>query len=289
MRARRRITACWLQSWPRADSPAGPTCWNARRVSRARTARLRSRRSLVDPGPDGYLRANLFKYHAACYLTHAPIEAARRLRLEHDLTPERIVRIVVRIDNAADRICNIAEPRTGLEAKFSLRQTVAMALSGVETGALASYSERLTSDPRLAALRERDGIDFQIGLAASACRDRPASDRRHAPARQARRRRACGGPCRPGAPAGGEVSRSCRAGAGRDAGRRHRRPGRALRNAVGGRNADVAVRRCLSFAGDGRVPASMSGLGGKRLYLPPAPAAGLGGQRTFEPAKSGLP
>jgi 2-methylcitrate dehydratase PrpD len=119
--------------------------------------------ALADPGPDGYLRANLFKYHAACYLTHAPIEAARRLRVQHGLRPERIARIVVRIDNAADRICNIAEPRTGLEAKFSLRQTVAMALAGIETGALESYAEEYTADPRLAALRERTEFDFQSG------------------------------------------------------------------------------------------------------------------------------
>jgi len=119
--------------------------------------------ALADPGPDGYLRANLFKYHAACYLTHAPIEAARSLRLARGVTPERIARIVLRIDDAADRICNIAAPRTGLESKFSLRQTIAMALTGVETGALASYSEALAADPVLAALREKVSIDFQTG------------------------------------------------------------------------------------------------------------------------------
>ncbi|MBS0559927.1 MAG: MmgE/PrpD family protein [Proteobacteria bacterium] len=119
--------------------------------------------ALADPGPDGYLRANLFKYHAACYLTHAPIEAARSLRLAHGVTPERVARIVLRIDDAADRICNIAAPRTGLESKFSLRQTIAMALAGVETGALASYSEELAADPVLAALREKVSIDFQTG------------------------------------------------------------------------------------------------------------------------------
>ncbi len=119
--------------------------------------------ALADPGPDGYLRANLFKYHAACYLTHAPIEAARRLRLDHDLTPERIERIVLRIDNAADRICNIASPVTGLECKFSLRHTLAMALGGVETGALDSYSPAMAADPRLAALRDRVRFDFQSG------------------------------------------------------------------------------------------------------------------------------
>jgi 2-methylcitrate dehydratase PrpD len=116
-----------------------------------------------DPGPDGYLRANLFKYHAACYLTHAPIEAARKLRMQHGLTPERIARVHLRIDNAADRICNIADPRTGLEAKFSLRQTLAMALAGIETGALVSYSETYAADPVLAALRDKVSFDFQSG------------------------------------------------------------------------------------------------------------------------------
>jgi 2-methylcitrate dehydratase PrpD len=118
---------------------------------------------LTDPGPGGYLRANLFKYHAACYLTHAPIEAARSLIVAHGLTPERIDHVVLRVDNALDRVCNIADPRTGLEAKFSLRQTLAMALGGVETGALESFSETHTADPRLAALRDKVRFDFQSG------------------------------------------------------------------------------------------------------------------------------
>ena len=119
--------------------------------------------ALDDPGPDGFLRANLFKYHAACYLTHAPIEAARALRQRHGVRPEQVERIVLRIDNAADRICNIPEPRTGLEAKFSLRQTIAMALSGIETGALDAYSDALAADPALADLRAKVRLDFQTG------------------------------------------------------------------------------------------------------------------------------
>ncbi len=103
---------------------------------------------------------NLFKYHAACYLTHAPIEAARSLRERHHLTPDRVERIHLTMNEACDRVCNILAPSTGLEAKFSLRQTVAMALSGIETGALASYSEATAADPRLVALRERVEIDF---------------------------------------------------------------------------------------------------------------------------------
>src|SRR6266536_2143749 len=64
-----------------------------------------------------HIRNNLFKYHAACYMTHAPIEAARRLRQQHALTPDRISRIRLRLDETCDRVCNIPAQRTGLEAK----------------------------------------------------------------------------------------------------------------------------------------------------------------------------
>ncbi len=117
----------------------------------------------AEPKRGWHIFDNLFKYHAACYLTHGPIEAARALRAEHGLAPEQISRVNLRIDRAADRVCNIAEPRTGLEAKFSLRLTTAMALAGVETEALGSYSEANAADPRLVALRDKVALDFQSG------------------------------------------------------------------------------------------------------------------------------
>ena len=120
-------------------------------------------KALATPPGGFYLRNNLFKYHAACYMTHAPIEAARRLREQHALTPDRIARIHLSLDETCDRICNIAAPRTGLEAKFSLRLTTAMALAGVDTGGLASYSEATAADPTLIALRDKVDFDFSAG------------------------------------------------------------------------------------------------------------------------------
>jgi 2-methylcitrate dehydratase PrpD len=116
-------------------------------------------------GPPGgfQILSNLFKYHAACYMTHAPIEAARKLREQHGLTPDSIARIRLSLDETCDRICNIPAPRTGLEAKFSLRLTTAMALAGVDTGGLASYSEATASDPTLIALRDKVEFDFPTG------------------------------------------------------------------------------------------------------------------------------
>ena len=119
--------------------------------------------ALAEPPGGFHIRGNLFKYHAACYMTHAPIEAARKLREQHGLTPDSITRIRLRLDESCDRICNIPAPRTGLEAKFSLRLTTAMALAGVNTGGLASYSEATASDPVLIALRDKVEFDFRPG------------------------------------------------------------------------------------------------------------------------------
>jgi 2-methylcitrate dehydratase PrpD len=119
--------------------------------------------ALAEPPGGFHILSNLFKYHAACYMTHAPIEAARKLREQHGLTPDSIARIHLTLDETCDRICNIAAPRTGLEAKFSLRLTTAMALAGVDTGGLASYSEATASDPTLIALRDKVEFDFRAG------------------------------------------------------------------------------------------------------------------------------
>ncbi|HVH77606.1 MAG TPA: MmgE/PrpD family protein [Stellaceae bacterium] len=121
--------------------------------------------ALAAPDKGFHLFANLFKYHAACYLTHAPIECARRLRDEHGLAPERVGRITLEIDGSLDKVCNIAAPQDGLEAKFSLRHTVAMALSGIDTAGLGNYGAESARDPALGRLRERVEITFRHGWA----------------------------------------------------------------------------------------------------------------------------
>jgi 2-methylcitrate dehydratase PrpD len=119
--------------------------------------------ALADPAGGFHLFANLFKYHAACYLTHAPIECARQLRELHRPVLDRVAGITLRLDASCDRVCNIPAPADGLQSKFSLRQTVAMALAGVDTARLDVYSEAIARDPALIALRERVHIDFQDG------------------------------------------------------------------------------------------------------------------------------
>jgi 2-methylcitrate dehydratase PrpD len=119
--------------------------------------------ALATPPNGFHIFANLFKYHAACYLTHGPIECARSLRERHGIAPDQVARMTLSLDRSCDRVCNIPAPIDGLEAKFSLRQTVAMALSGVDTASLGAYSAATATDPALVQLREKLALDFHDG------------------------------------------------------------------------------------------------------------------------------
>jgi 2-methylcitrate dehydratase PrpD len=121
---------------------------------------FRPETALADPPNGFHIFGNLFKYHAACYLTHGPIECARTLREQHGVKPEEVARLTLALDRSCDRVCNIPAPTDGLEAKFSLRQTVAMALSGVDTASLAAYSAATATDPGLVRLRDKLALDF---------------------------------------------------------------------------------------------------------------------------------
>ncbi|RPI47894.1 MAG: MmgE/PrpD family protein [Betaproteobacteria bacterium] len=107
-----------------------------------------------------FLRDNLFKYHAACYGTHSAIECARALHAEHRFAAAEIENVTVRVERGSDAVCNIPNPRTGLEAKFSLRLTTAMALCGRDTADLAAYSETSAADPILVAMRDRIKVEL---------------------------------------------------------------------------------------------------------------------------------
>jgi 2-methylcitrate dehydratase PrpD len=72
-----------------------------------------------------------------------------------------IAGIRLRLDASCERVCNIPAPADGLQSKFSLRQTVAMALAGVDTTSLGAYSAENACDPDLIRLRERIEIDWQ--------------------------------------------------------------------------------------------------------------------------------
>jgi 2-methylcitrate dehydratase PrpD len=108
-----------------------------------------------DPNAPYAVEANLFKYHAACYLTHSPIEAVASLRQAHQLTQGDVERIILYVPQGHLKVCNIPAPTTGLEVKFSLRHTAALALAGEDTASLRTYSDAMANRPDLVALRDQ--------------------------------------------------------------------------------------------------------------------------------------
>lgn len=136
----------------------------------ARTDILEARQGFADtqsaglagePVLDGYeLDRNLFKFHAACFGTHGTLEAVGRLR-QVGLRPEDVEKITLKVDAGLDRMCNIAEPRTGLAVKFSLRFNAALALHGFSTADIATYADSLADNADLA----RTAAQVEVELA----------------------------------------------------------------------------------------------------------------------------
>ena len=89
------------------------------------------------------IMGTLFKYHAACHLTHSAIESVLQLRTS--LNPEDLSSLTITVHPGLLDVCGIAEPKTGLEGKFSLRGTASLALNGIDTANPETYVDEVIS------------------------------------------------------------------------------------------------------------------------------------------------
>ena len=112
-----------------------------------------------------------YKFHACCHGLHAMLEAMRSTDIAA-LDPEEIARVEITTHPRWLAVCNQPSPETGLAAKFSYRLTAAMALAGVDTAALDSYSARTCAQPDLVALRNKVDVATDETLADTAARVR---------------------------------------------------------------------------------------------------------------------
>lgn len=109
--------------------------------------------ALAQPfGRPWHIESTLFKFHSACFLTHATIDAALALRADGLATAD-IESVEVVVPPGHLDVCAIPEPQTGSEGKFSLRFTTALAL---HSGTLdeSRFTDATVRDPELVALRD---------------------------------------------------------------------------------------------------------------------------------------
>ena len=112
-----------------------------------------------DPAAPFEVEEVLFKYHAACYLTHSAIESLKTLRAESGIGAEDLERLVLHVPVPHTRVCDIREPRSGLDVKFSIRSLAGLTLMGADTAALDLYTDATARDPKVAELRGRVEVD----------------------------------------------------------------------------------------------------------------------------------
>ena len=105
----------------------------------------------------------LFKYHAACYGVHAPIEAALKAAKHPAFDPDLVERIDITVHQQCIGMCDIAEPTTGLEGKFSLAHNVALGLLSQANGALSLYEDDRMQDSAPKALRQKATVTGTTG------------------------------------------------------------------------------------------------------------------------------
>ncbi len=119
------------------------------------TAELGERWFLLDDG---------FKAYACGSLTHPTIDSIIQLRKEHALSPDDIALIEARVHSYVSWVTAKENPTTGLEGKFSIFHSAAVAL--VDGAArLAQFTDERVNAPEIARVRDRVRIVVDDTLA----------------------------------------------------------------------------------------------------------------------------
>jgi 2-methylcitrate dehydratase PrpD len=112
-----------------------------------------------------------FKAYACGSLTHPAIDAVLRLREIHGLRPDDVAAIEVQAHDYVTSTTGNPDPRTGLEAKFSVHHCVAVAL--IDGAArLAQFTDERVVDPEVVAVRRRVTVSVDPAVAKDAARVR---------------------------------------------------------------------------------------------------------------------
>ncbi|WP_299979931.1 MmgE/PrpD family protein [Desulfobacula sp.] len=109
------------------------------------------------------------KYHASCHATHSAIEAARSLVRRERISIDKIKSIRIHTSELSLGIVGNAEPKTGLEGKFSVIYCVANALLKENTG-MQAFTDEVVMDPAVRTFMEKISIKLDKDMAALGAR-----------------------------------------------------------------------------------------------------------------------
>ncbi|MHB8354502.1 MAG: MmgE/PrpD family protein, partial [Burkholderiales bacterium] len=97
---------------------------------------------------------NTYKPFACGIVIHPAIDAAIQLRNQYHLTADDIASVHLRVNPLVIELTGKKTPQVGLQGKFSVYHSVAVALIDGAAGE-KQYSDRAVRDPKTVALRDR--------------------------------------------------------------------------------------------------------------------------------------
>ncbi|MBU3739809.1 MAG: MmgE/PrpD family protein [Rhodoferax sp.] len=97
---------------------------------------------------------NTYKPFACGIVIHPAIDACVQLRNRHGLSADQVARIVVRAHPLVQELTGKKTPATGLESKFSVYHSCAVAIIHGRAGE-HEYEDAVVNDPAVLALRSR--------------------------------------------------------------------------------------------------------------------------------------
>ena len=105
-----------------------------------------------------------YKFHACCHGTHAAIEALEFLRHKYLVQRNDIARILIKVHPRFSTVCNIQNPRSGLEIKFSYKMIAAMQIFNYDTSRLDVFSDKVCLNKKLVDFRKKVEVHFDDEL-----------------------------------------------------------------------------------------------------------------------------
>ena len=109
------------------------------------------------------LGMNTYKPYPCGIVIHPAIDGILQLREEAHLDPVQVDSIELRANPLVLQLTGKAEPQTGLEGKFSVYHSVAVALVRGYAG-VAEYSDEAVRDPKVIALRQKVKVTIDANV-----------------------------------------------------------------------------------------------------------------------------
>jgi len=104
-----------------------------------------------------------FKPYPSGVISHAAMEATRRLVDTHELNPAEVTNVTVTLDEAASEMLIHATPENELQAKFSIEFCLAAVLRAGDAG-VAQFTDEYVTAPATRAIMERVERAFEPSL-----------------------------------------------------------------------------------------------------------------------------